>query len=685
MKRTIILIILVSLWFLSAPESALRPNVLLISIDTLRADHLGCYGYKTPTPAIDALAAKSVLFENAISQVPLTLPSHCSILTGLYPEQHGVRNNESFALATKFLTLAEIFRENGYATGAVVGSFSLDSTFGVNQGFGFYEDEIGQGHDPEINRQVERRAETVWKLSRKWLEEQKGPWLCFLHFFDPHTGYTPPSPFPQTYDGEIGYVDKVVGQMQQFLQQRNLLSTTILVILSDHGESLGEHGELSHGVFLYDATLRVPLLVAAPGYTANRVPSQVRLVDVAPTILELAGLTAKQVFSGQSLVPFMKGLRKELPAYSESYYTNLLMGWASLYSLRWQNKKWIEAPKQEFYDLVRDPHEVKNLYTSSAVPREFRAEILKHRGATSRTPLPTREVDSETKEKLASLGYVTGSGTTPVSSAFDPKDGIEVWAKIEAAVTYAQTGNLVKSKALFLEALRQQPDNVIAHKFLAAVLREKGEDREAIAHLKIALSSQLHRNDTRYELAKIYYEKGEFQEGLSTLSLVLHEEPENAKALKLAAYHAIEAKKYEEALRYLNRLVELTPTDPDALSQQARMLSYWKKDQEALKAYEKLATLRQLKEDEAIQVAAIYLTTQNVPAAEKYFRFALKANPESVQASKGLGLILANRGQWLEALRAFLKAGDCAAAKQVMQYLENLPSNQQEEFQQKCE
>jgi arylsulfatase A-like enzyme len=317
-KPITVLICFTSLWFVTAVPKQ-QPNVLLISIDTLRADHLGCYGYPTATPSIDRLAAQSIVFENAISQVPLTLPSHSTLLTGLFPGQHGVRNNENFVLPSRVTTLAEHLQKNGYATGAVAGSFSLDSIFGISQGFQFYEDAIGKGHDPEVNRNSERRAESVWNLGQGWLEKQKSPWFCFLHFFDPHAAYAPPKPYPQSYDGEIAYTDHVIGSILEFLINNKLYSTTIIVLLSDHGESLGEHGEMSHGVFLYDATLKVPFLICAPRLKPIRIRSQVRLADVAPTIADLAGYPMSIPGGGQSLVPYVKGDRNELPAYSETY------------------------------------------------------------------------------------------------------------------------------------------------------------------------------------------------------------------------------------------------------------------------------------------------------------------------------------------------------------------------------
>lgn len=624
-----------------------RLNVLLISIDTLRADRLGSYGYKTKTPAMDALAAESLLFENAISQTPLTLPSHSTIFTGLYPDQHGVRNNENFVLPERLKTLAEFFQDHGYATGAVVGSFSLDSSFGIDQGFQYYEDRIGQGHDPELNRHVERRAEAVWKLGRDWIDAQKKPWFAFLHFFDPHFPYSPPKPYEQSYDGEVAYSDRVIGTIIHHLKQTNRLDNTILILLSDHGESLGEHGEDNHGIFLYDATMKVPLMFRIPGQAAKRIPQQVRLVDVAPTLFELAGFSGAN-FSGQNLLPFAKGANKDLPAYSESYYANLLMGWAPLHSIRWNNKKWIDAPKPEFYDLLQDPRELKNLYKESDVPPAFRSELKKH-SVSKQVAQQERVVDPETQEKLASLGYVTGSSRQQVASRYDPKEGIVLWTQIEAAVRDAQLNRWDAAEKKFRDVLKKQPDNVIAQKFLANVLRKQQRQDEAIALMQRALQSELHQMETRTHMAEAYVEKKDYVRALEQIQIVLRSERDHARGLALAAWL------------------------------QARL----KKDEQALESYARLASIRNLTEEEALQAAAIALTARKNNEAEKYFREALRANGKSSAAWKGVALILAGRQQWEESAEAFQKAGDCPGIKQMMERLQN-PSPKIQEIARQC-
>jgi arylsulfatase A-like enzyme/Tfp pilus assembly protein PilF len=669
MKRIAQLLIFIATFFMVGANSKATPkyNVLLISIDTLRADALGCYGNSKKTPAIDSLAARSVLFENTISQVPLTLPSHATILTGLFPPQHGIKNNEIFILPEKVNTLAEVFQKNGYKTGAVVGSFALDSGFGIAQGFDQYDDQIDPGSNAETPY-VERRADAVWNHGRQWIEKQTSPWFCFLHFYDPHTAYAPPKPFPQNYFGEVAYVDSVLDQLLQFLNTRDIYNTTIIVLLSDHGESLGEHGEASHGVFLYDSTLKVPLMISVPGLKSSRISQVVRLADVAPTILELAGLPAlpsESTPAGISLVSIMKGQSKDLAAYSETYYTNLLMGWSPLHSIRTGQFKWIDAPSPEFYNLSSDPKENKNLYSIGSVPVSMKREMDR---IVATKPIAPQEspADPEVKERLASLGYVTGSSSIPEGVAtFDPKNGIQTWAKIEAAVTSAQIGKLQEAENGLRDALGDQPDNVIAQKFLANVLSKEKKDDEAIVYLKKAMNSKLHQEETRVDLAKLLYAKKEYAQTLETVLPVAGKQTQNAVALKLAGLSAAHDKQYDAASDFLERALQLSPKDPDCLSTQAAILSHLNRDQDALGKYRTLESVRPLTDEEAVQVAAIFITEKDLVNAEDYFQKAIAANPKSSQAWRGIALISASRQEWSKAMEGFIKANDCESAKKI--------------------
>ncbi|MCI0616841.1 sulfatase-like hydrolase/transferase [bacterium] len=685
MNRIALGLILIAVFFLFGANSEKRTqyNVLLISIDTLRADALGCYGNPQKTPAMDSFANRSVLFENTISQAPLTLPSHATILTGLFPPQHGIRNNEIFVLPEKITTLAEVFQKNGYKTGAVVGSFALDSGFGMAQGFDQYDDQIDPGSNSETPY-VERRADAVWQRGHQWIAEQKSPWFFFLHFYDPHTAYAPPKAYPQTYSGEVAYVDSVLSQAFEYLRNANLYSTTVIVLISDHGESLGEHGEASHGVFLYDATLKVPLMISSPGLKSSRISQVVRLVDVAPTILALAGLPpfpSQTGPEGISLVPIMRGQQKDLPAYSETYYTNLLMGWAPLRSIRTGQFKWIDAPTPELYNLSSDPNEKKNLYASGSVPLSMKREMDRF-AATKPIAAQDMKTDPEVRERLASLGYITGSSSIPEGSAtFDPKNGIQTWEKIEAAVTSAQLGKLPEAEKGLKDALSDQPDNVIAQKFLANVLAKEKKDDEAIEYLKKAMNSKLHQEETRVDLAKLLYAKKEYAQTLETVLPVAGKTTQNAVALKLAGLSAAHDKQYDAASDFLERALQLSPKDPDCLSTQAAILSHLNRDQDALEKYRTLESVRTLTDEESVQVAAIYITEKDFVNAENYFQKAIDANPKSLQAWRGIALIRASQQKWQDSIDAFVKADDCQSAKSI---LSKHPELSKTEFETKC-
>src|SRR5574341_885992 len=346
------------------PEAApLRPlNVVLVTLDTLRADRLGCYGYKEiETPNLDRLAAEGVLFENAVAQTPLTPPSHASMFTGQYPNVHKVRNTGGFVLQSSSTTMAEIFQEQGWDTAAFIGASVLKKLFGFNQGFAVYDDQMPKPDDRMTREYPERPAARVVDRAVEWLNGRSAkPFFLWVHLFDPHLPFEPPPPFRQKYagrlyDGEIAYVDRELGRLLEAIHKKSPPEKTLIVVVSDHGESLGEHGEFTHGVFLYESTLHIAFLLKGPGVPVGlRVKQQARTIDLLPTVLELLGGRTPRDVQGASLVPSFTGKPVATEyAYAETLYPKMNMGWTELRAVRTNRWKYVRAPKPELYDLDR--------------------------------------------------------------------------------------------------------------------------------------------------------------------------------------------------------------------------------------------------------------------------------------------------------------------------------------------
>ena len=367
-----VLVVLPLLAALAGCPGASRPNLLLVTFDTTRWDHMGyAGGPQGITPMLDAMAQRGTWFSDAVTVAPLTLVSHASILTGLYPPHHGVRDNGLYSLPARDETLAERLRDAGYATHAVVSSFVLDSQFGLDQGFEGYDDDLAGGPQKIQFMFKEIKAAQASAKAVRWLEQERPrdrPFFLWVHFFDPHANYDPPADvakqFPgDPYSGEIHYADRELGRIFKSLDDAGLLDSTVLAFTADHGDSLGEHGETTHGIFVYDSTVRVPMLLAGPGVPAGRrVDALARTVDLAPTILELLGLPAADGLDGRSLERLWSGREgDDRVAYSEALTPLLNFGWAPLRALRTTSLKVIQAPRPEVYDLARDPEESRNL------------------------------------------------------------------------------------------------------------------------------------------------------------------------------------------------------------------------------------------------------------------------------------------------------------------------------------
>jgi arylsulfatase A-like enzyme/tetratricopeptide (TPR) repeat protein len=434
---------------LAAALACGRPaeRVVLVSIDTLRADHLGCYGADfAHTPRLDALAAGGVRFATAISPVPLTLPSHTTLLTGLDPPEHGVRHNGVFRLAEDVPTLAERMREAGFATAAFVASYVLDRQFGLARGFDRYDDRTSRQQSGRgILGFAERPADQVVDAALEWLGSAPPRFFLWVHLYDPHSEYRPPpgfaSAFPnRPYDGEIAFADAQVGRLLGALGERFPDGGTLVVVTADHGESLGEHGEATHSHLVYDATQHVPLLMNGPGLSPGRVVDPVvSLRDVAPTILDLAGVPPLPGATGRSLAAAARGRALEpRAAHVETLATQLDWGWSPLLGLRTEGFKYVRAPRPELYDVAADPGETRNLLADQPERAAALDAELERRLASARPVAPNVELPDEGRERLEALGYVVPADLAArpdlgVVGGRDPKDGMEALAVVYAA------------------------------------------------------------------------------------------------------------------------------------------------------------------------------------------------------------------------------------------------------------
>lgn len=459
----------------------------------MRADHLGCYGNRTArTPVIDALAAEGTLFLDVTAPAPITAPSHASLLTGLYPPQHGVRSNGLYRLPPAVTTLAEELGAAGFTTGAAIGGFPLSSRFGFSQGFATFDERLGGGEEAERPAAGVADAAIAFLSARKPAER----FFLFAHFYDAHADYRPHPGIEAAspYDGEITFVDQAVGRVMASLRERGLMDTTAVIVASDHGEGLGEHGEATHAVFVYQSTLHVPLIVRAPMAPAGRrVSEPVSLVDVAPTAREVLGLPARDG-PGQSLVPSFAGRSKagDRALYFESMLPEVEFRWAPLKGVRRGAFKLIKAPRSELYTLDADPSEATNRFGETAgAALAAELAILEKRLQPVATSTQTAP-DAEERARLESLGYIGGEGGPPREDAPDPKDRMGVLEKMVEGLTEFKAARFDAAEAAYREALGRDPGNAVLRKNLAravAASKRPDEARELYSQAEAAAAS----------------------------------------------------------------------------------------------------------------------------------------------------------------------------------------------------
>ena len=590
------------------------PNVLLITVDTLRADHVGSYGYAAArTPAIDALAARGLRFAQATTVAPLTLPAHASLMTGTYPAFHNVRDNGGFYLADDQTTLAEVLRARGYRTGGFVAAFVLDRRWGIAQGFDRYFDDFDLAKfrlDIGLDA-VQRPGREVVDKAIEWLDQDAvRPFLAWVHLYEPHAPYDPPDAirvqFPPTrtgaYDAEIATADLQVSRLLDHLAATGRLNHTIVALLGDHGESLGEHGEEQHGFFIYDAAIRIPLILAGPGVPARVVSDQVRIVDVAPTLLDLLGVPIPATVQGRSLRPLTRGERLDLVALSETWYPRHHYGWSELTSVRDGRYHFIAAPRRELYDTLNDPGELHNLAEANASRADVQEQALREmlaRVSSGRTESKPRAVDPDVEQRLRALGYVASSispRTLEERRRGDPKDKIDLYnllkqagldsvegrldegiGRVQQALTadseiveaYLMLGNMnAKAKrrnaaiAAYRKALELDPQSVSAAFDLAVAYKDAGRVDAAEAGFNRVLELDPRDPKARYRLAEIWMERGDFRRAEAALQRGVADNVERTAFLAKLGECQIELKNYDAAERNLLDAIKEKPDQP---------------------------------------------------------------------------------------------------------------------------
>jgi arylsulfatase A-like enzyme/Tfp pilus assembly protein PilF len=584
--------------------SVRRPNVLLITIDTLRADHVACYGTKNvETPTIDALAGDGIIFDRAISQVPLTWPSHAAILTGTYPFQNGVQDFTGHPLSPQFRTIAQAFKQAGYATGAVISSFVLDRSWGLATGFDFYDDAFSatafQQRDLAL---VDRKAQESVDHALKWLEKTpKRPFFLWLHLYDPHSPYDPPEPYrslykDHLYDGEIAYADHELGRLIAWLKRRGTYDNSVIAFVSDHGESLGDHGEQEHGFFIYNSTIHVPLIIKATAprrFQREHIVRPVEITAIGPTLLELTGVkdAIQKQFQTSSL---LRTEDADEPAYSETFYPFGSFGWSPLHSLQTKQYQFIEAPEPELYDIAQDPDEKKNLVAQQpaivAVLKSQMRQKVEHNPFQSQSS-DTTSLNSASSEKLRALGYVAYQA--PVSDAAlsqglpDPKGKLMEFNAILRAQDAFHAGDYGTAETLledvqmrdpemylvpFMEgegALRQEKWDEAAREFrnclklnpnfdqamtgLASAIAKTGDSAGAKIWLQRAIKQNPRNFRAWYELARIESDSGDKNPAIADYKKVLAIQPDFSLAHRDLGMLYFDKKDYSQAAPHLSQ------------------------------------------------------------------------------------------------------------------------------------
>jgi len=682
-----------------------RPmNVIIVTIDTTRADHIGCYGKaEASTPNIDALAAEGVLFENAFASVPITLPSHATIMTGLYPLAHGIRDNGIFVLDDRHTTIAERLRDQGYRTAAAVGSFPLAEKFNLDQGFEVYDDRFNAQYEDFRGRRVlpktgiffdERRAAQVNEAILPWLEDRSGePFFLWLHYFDPHQPLEPPTPYDQLffddpYLGEIAYADEALGKVMDTLRRLAIDDRTMVIVTSDHGEGRGDHGEDTHSLLAYGSTLHIPLIIKVPGGRRGGVVSErVGLVDLAPTVLEMLGLEGDPILQGRSLVPELEGqVRPPAALYAETLSPRLSHGLGEIRVLFDGDSKYLHGPRPELFNLAVDPGELHNLMQSDPE----RAETLKQTlqdfmtAHAAADPQQVGSVDADTRSRLEALGYLSSvSGPEePIvevlrSGGLAPQDRVGDVNLMSRAkhLLYQKNGAAARDAAA--ELLKRQPGDPMALEMLASASLLLGQVEDALKYVEqlrqtfpegTQMSARL-----MLQLGTLQFYNGAFHEALDLLEGAQALEP-SAEGQYLVALTYLSAGDTEGEIKALEASLELDPAYGP--SRVALAVSAARRgDVEAAASAFRRALVDQPYFPRAhFNYGAFEVEQERIEQSVEHFERAVELAPDYVQALLALVAVTTDLGrpdearQWFEELKE--RAPNSPEARQAMSFVE---------------
>ena len=614
-------------------------NFVLITLDTIRADRIGCYGFSNiKTPVIDSFARKGVMFKKCISSTPLTLPSHTSILSGTSPLYHGVRDNGGFLVPNELTTLAEVFKNNGYQTAAFVASYVLDSRWGLYQGFDYYFDQFDLGLYKSVTMaDIQRPANEVIDQVLGWFKE-KNPtkYFVWVHLYDPHTPYDPPSPYKEKYPnnpylGEIAFADNQIGRLVDYLKENHMDENTIIIFAGDHGESLGQHKEQTHGFFIYQEGIHVPLIFVFPFKKLQGISREIvtSLEDIAPTVLEMAGLEIPRDVQGKSLIPFFfkEDRRKNRFAYSETYYARFHYGWSELKSIQNKKYKLIISSDPELYDLQNDPEETNNLARENqTLLKSFlkEADQLISDFSQNALSLDYSKLDEEARRKLSALGYI-GTYTNPAKlkgkKLANPKNKVDIFNRLGMAKEMGFQGKFKEAVDIVENIIFEEPEIINAYTILGY----------------------------------LYFNQHKYEKAISYFTQVLERNPDDTTSIINIANSYLRMNKLAEAEKIMIDFLKIAQPDSIIYFLLGKINWVNKKYDDALKYYHECLKVNPNSSSAHKELATIYFLQRQIAKAEEHIQQCLNLNPKLTDAHYTLAQIMEKKGAKEAAIEAYLK------------------------------